>query len=89
MYVILVREPGGEPESYILGTAASTPKSAVQLMFSRAEEFVAEQAEVDAEAAEDYTIESHGELGVIVYDSASEKHNVVIAFEASAIAEVV
>ena len=89
MYAIHVKEPGGETESYVLGTAARTPKSAVQLMFTRAEEFVEEQAEVDAEAAEDYIIEAHGELSVVVYDSASENHKVVIIFEAAPISEVV
>lgn len=89
MYAIHVKEPGGETESYVLGTAARTPKSAVQLMFARAEEYVTEQIEIDAEAAEDYIIEAHGELGVVVYDSASENHRVVILFEAEPITEVV
>lgn len=89
MYAILVNEPGGTTKSFILGTAASTPKAAVQLMFSRAEEWISEQLELEVEGAEDYNIEAHDQLNVIVYDSASENHSVVLLLEATAIAEVV
>lgn len=89
MYAILVNEPGGETKSFILGTAASTPKAAIQLMFTRAEEFISEQLELETEGAEDYIIEAHDQMNVIVYDSACEDHSVVLLLEATAITEVV
>lgn len=88
MYAILVKEPGGETESFILGTAASTPKAAIQLMFSRAEEYISEQLELGTEGAEDYTIETRDHFIVVVLTAADVRQPVVISFEATAITEV-
>lgn len=89
MYAILVNEPGGETKSFILGTGARTPKAAIQLMFSRAEEYISEQLELENAAAEDCIIEAHDELNVVVYDSACDDHSIVLLLEATYIAEVV
>ena len=88
MYAILVKEPGAENETYVLSTGASTPKAAVQLMFSRAEEFISEKLELEVEGAEDYTIEAHDQLNCVVYNSACEDHSIVLMLEATAITEV-
>lgn len=88
MYAILVKEPGGETESFILGTAASTPKAAINLMFTRAEEFISEQLEVNAEVAEDYTIETRDHLLVVVFNPA-DNNKLIMVLEATAIDEVV
>lgn len=90
MYAILVKEPGvGGCKDYILPTGASTSESAMQLMSSRAEEFVDEQLEQSP--TEDYTIERDPEsLQVTVFFN-SRDHGAMFAasFTASAIDEVV
>lgn len=88
MYVILVNEPGAETESFVLPTGASTPKAAVRLMFSRAEEYISEQLELGAEGAEDYSIKALDPLSVAVLNT-NEDQPVVISFEATSIVEVV
>lgn len=89
MYAILVNEPGAETESFVLPTGAGTPKAAVQLMFSRAEEYVSEKLELGTEGAEDYTIKALDHLIVAVTNTADEDQPVLISFEATHITEVV
>lgn len=88
MYAILVKEPGAETDTYVLPTGASTPKAAVQLMFSRAEEYISEKLELEVEGAEDYIIEAHDQLNCVVYNSACDDHSIVLMLEATAITEV-
>ena len=88
MYAILVNEPGAETESFVLPTGASTPKAAIQLMFSRAEEYISEQLELGTEGAEDYKIEATGHFTVVVLDTQVDTV-VKMTLEATAISEVV
>lgn len=84
MYAILVNEPGAEVSSYILPTGVSTPKEAVELMSSRAEEFISEQLELGVDAAEDYIIDV-SDLAVVVCDPNATGQPVRISFEASVV----
>lgn len=89
MYAILVKEPGAETETYVLPTGASTPKSATELMFSRAEEYISEKLELNVEGAEDYLAARKDHLIVEVFDTTKPGNAPLISFEATAIAEVV
>lgn len=89
MYAILVNEPGAETKSYVLPTGASTPKAAVQLMFSRAEEYISEQLELGTEGAEDYKIEAVDHFTVVVRDLIDGEQSIRLQLEATPIAEVV
>lgn len=83
MYAILVNEPGGAETSYILPTGAHTLKRALELMFSRAEEFHSEMLESGAPGAEDYIIKPHSHSTVDVIDPTREEgEQVVISFTA-------
>lgn len=90
MYAILVKEPGAaDVEDYVLPTGASTSESAMQLMSSRAEEYVDEQLEQSP--TEDYTIERDPEaLQVVVsFNSTTYGPMTSVTFTAVAIDEVV
>jgi len=84
MYAILVNEPGADVSSYILPTGVSTPKEAVELMSSRAEEFISEQLELNVEGAEDYIIDVN-DFVVLVNDPNDNDQPVRISFEASVV----
>ncbi|MNK84725.1 hypothetical protein D3C87_1045840 [compost metagenome] len=88
MYAILVNEPGAEIESFVLSTGASTSESAMQLMSSRAEEYVDEQLE--QEPTEDYTVQQDSEsLSVIVMYNGEDDPGAVLKLYAVAIDKVV
>lgn len=83
MYAILVNEPGAEVTTYILPIGVSTPKEAVQLMFSRAEEFISEKLELGTDGAEDYAIQAIDHFRVVVTDPLDEELSIRISFEAT------
>lgn len=91
MFAILVTEPSSETPSYVLGTGARTLQSAIALMSSRAEEFISELLEAEADEARDYTIVQSADaiISVTTDCPVGTDDPVLISFEAVAITEVV